>query len=259
MTVGPSRLSQIETPWSIIRRAHNGSEEDVRTAREALLESYGGAIRRYLMAVLRDEDATDELFQEFSLKLARGDFESASPDRGHFRSFVKTTIYHLIVDYRRRTNRNKVRALGVSDTVAAPDGVDGDEPFHQLWRQELLDRSWARLAAAEKERKAPYYSALRLLTDEPSQSSEAVAASLSERLGRTFTAENTRQVICRARRMFADYLVDEVSVSLDSCSREEIEQELIDLNLFRYCRNALANKPTRPQGRQSSSAEVPVE
>lgn len=258
MTAGPSRLSQIETPWSIVRRAHCGSAESVRRAREALLTRYGGAVRRYLRAVLRDEDATDELFQEFSLRLARGDFQSASAERGHFRSFVKTTLYHLIVDHRRRAGRAKARVRGIADRPA-PAAFAEEELFLQHWRQELLDRSWTRLAETQQQGKAPYYSALRLLTNEPTQPSDALAARLSEQLGRTVTPESARQVLHRARRMFAGYLVDEVSDSLETPSREEIEKELIDLDLLRYCRHALANKPACAPNRRSPAGEVASE
>ena len=99
-------LSHIQTAWSMVRRAH-GDHTAVQSAQQALLDRYGGAVRRYALAALRDEDAADEVFQEFALKFVRGDFEGADPERGRFRAFVKTIVYRLIVDYQRRRKKRQ--------------------------------------------------------------------------------------------------------------------------------------------------------
>ena len=43
-------------------------------ARHDLFDRYCGAAWRYMLAVTRDEQVAEELFQEFSLRLIRGDF-----------------------------------------------------------------------------------------------------------------------------------------------------------------------------------------
>ena len=48
------RLSRIQTLWTVVRRAHAGSEAAVHSAQEQLLNRYGGAVRRYLIGALRD-------------------------------------------------------------------------------------------------------------------------------------------------------------------------------------------------------------
>jgi RNA polymerase sigma-70 factor (ECF subfamily) len=105
-----------------------------------------------------------------------------------------------------------------------------------------LDRSWAHLQSAEQDRRAPYFSALRLVVDDPELSSAEIAQQLSERLGTEFTAGNVRVVIHRARQMFADQLVVEVADSLESAAPEEVEAELGELNLLQYCKSALARQ-----------------
>src|SRR5579885_2433544 len=105
MNASDDRLSQIQTLWSVVQRAHGDEAPVVRTAQEQLLATYGGAIRRYLLAAFRNEDTADEVFQEFSLRFVRGDFRHVNPDRGRFRSFLKTSLYHLIVDHHRRQQR----------------------------------------------------------------------------------------------------------------------------------------------------------
>ncbi|MGA2258986.1 MAG: sigma factor, partial [Thermoguttaceae bacterium] len=143
------RLSRIETLWSVVRQANNGSAEKAKQAQQTLLEHYGGAIRRYLLGSLRSEDAADEVFQEFSLKLVSGAFQKADASHGRFRSFLKTTLFHLIVDYQRRGKRNASRALPdeTPDRPFCEDRLAEEErAWTRSWREELLATGWSALA-----------------------------------------------------------------------------------------------------------------
>ncbi len=113
------RLSRIETLWSVVRQANEAVLEKAKQAQQTLLERYGGAVRRYLLGSFRNEDAADEVFQEFALKLVSGAFQKADASHGRFRSFLKTTLFHLIVDYQRRGKRDATRAL-LDDTPDRP-------------------------------------------------------------------------------------------------------------------------------------------
>src|SRR5437870_1809874 len=67
------RLSLIPTLWSLVSQAHNSTADAANAARQQLLERYGNAVHRYLRKVLRNEDAADEVFQDFALSLLHGD------------------------------------------------------------------------------------------------------------------------------------------------------------------------------------------
>jgi DNA-directed RNA polymerase specialized sigma24 family protein len=123
------RLSQLSTLWSQVCQAHHGPEEAMRSARQRLLERYGGAARRYLLGALREPDAADDLLQEFALRLLRGDFRRADPDRGRFRNFLKTTLFRLVVHFRRRQQRRPVPLLDAAAAacVADPEPADCSE------------------------------------------------------------------------------------------------------------------------------------
>ena len=97
----PDRLSRMQTLWTLVCKAHQGTDESGREARTALLERYGGAVRRYLLGAVRDADAADDLAQEFAVKFLRGDFRNADPEQGRFRSFLKTALFRLVVDFQR--------------------------------------------------------------------------------------------------------------------------------------------------------------
>src|SRR5438105_8496324 len=140
------RISRISTMWSLIYRAHHGSAEALKSARQELLERYGGAARRYLGKVLHNPDAADEVFQEFALQLVHGDLRGANRQRGRFRNFVKGTLFHLIADYRKR-RRQWPGPLPADGAALADDseGVASDRPFVESWCDELLARAWAAL------------------------------------------------------------------------------------------------------------------
>lgn len=94
------RLSRIDTLWSLVHRAHGGEPGQ---AVADLFARYGGAVHRYLRASLRDPDAADDLFQEFALRVVRGDFRNADLGKGRFRDYLKTAVIRMMVDHRRRT------------------------------------------------------------------------------------------------------------------------------------------------------------
>jgi RNA polymerase sigma-70 factor (ECF subfamily) len=248
-----SHLSRLETAWSLVRRAH-GDHTSVRTAQQRLLDRYGGAVRRYALAALRDADAADEIFQEFALKFVRGDFGNADPQLGRFRAFVKTVVYRLIVDYQRcRKQRHREGPMNadVAEPAAGDEERTDDAAFRTSWRDELLARCWQKLEADERRSGKPHYTALRFRVDHPDLRSPELAEGLSKKLGHATSAGAVRVLLHRAREAFAELLLDEVTESLAGGSLAEAEEELIELDLLEYCRPAL-DKRRRKQLRREA-------
>jgi RNA polymerase sigma-70 factor (ECF subfamily) len=235
-------LSNIQTVWSVVRRAH-AENTAMPEAQQLLLARYGGAVRRYALAALRNEDAADEVFQEFALKFVRGDFGQVAPERGRFRAFVKTVVYRLIVDYQRRAKK-RVREAPMHSNIAEPAAGSEEVPaddkaFQASWRDEMLAGCWAKLDEEEQTSGKPYHTVLRYRVDHPDLHSPELAAGLSEKLGKPINAGAVRVLLHRARDAFAELLLDEVLESLETGSLDEAEEELIELELLEYCRPAL--------------------
>jgi RNA polymerase sigma-70 factor (ECF subfamily) len=235
-------LSRIQTAWSLVRRAH-GDHTNIVEAQQTLLDRYGGAVRRYALAALRDEDAADEVFQEFAFKFVRGDFGNVDPERGRFRAFVKTVVYRLIVDYQRRQKKRRQESP-MHSNIAEPEVSEGDAPvddaaFRKSWRDELISRCWHGLEEEEQRSGKPHFTVLRYRVDHPDLHSPELAAGLSTRLGKTINAGAVRVLLHRARDSFAELLLAEVLDSLANDSLDEAEEELIELDLLEYCRPAL--------------------
>ncbi len=222
------RLSRIETLWSVVRQANDGSAEKARQAQQTLLERYGGAVRRYLLGSLRSEDAADEVFQEFSLKLVSGAFQRADASHGRFRSFLKTTLFHLIVDYQRRGKRDATRAL-LDETPDRPFCEDRlaeeDRAWTLSWREELLAKGWAALAKIEQSTGTPYYTVLRFRSEHPDLRSQEIADQLNGKVTKKLGSSSVRVLIHRARELLAEQVLDLVLDSIDSASLEECEEE----------------------------------
>jgi RNA polymerase sigma factor (sigma-70 family) len=240
-----SHLSHIVTHWSVVRRAHEGELEAVQSAQQQLLERYGGAVRRYLLAALKNEDAADEVFQEFALRFVRGDFQKADPGQGRFRSYLKTIVYRLIVDYQRRQHRQaRQQALPTEGPIWEVEAEENsDQRFTDSWRDELLARGWSALRDIEQREGKPYYQILRVRAEHPELRSGELAEHLSSSLDKPLTSGNVRVLLHRARQRFGELLLAEIAHSLATSNIEQIEQELIDLSLHSYCRDAIRRQP----------------
>ena len=242
------RLSRIQTHWSQVFQAHQGQGDAAAAAQRELLLRYHGAVYRYLLGTLRDPEAAEELTQDFAVRFLRGDFRRADPQRGRFRDFLKTAVRNLAINYWHQKQKDKEkgpRPLPDKDPAVAassPSDPDADPEFLASWRAELLARTWDALAKAPEPTGTPYHAVLLFKAAHPQARSAEVADHLGRELGRTFTEVGIRQALHRARQLFADLLVDEVARSLQTTDPEAIEQELIEVGLLGFCRNALQRR-----------------
>jgi RNA polymerase sigma-70 factor (ECF subfamily) len=234
------RLSRILTMWTLLRQAHGGEGDAAAWARQGLMKRYSSAIYRYLLAAVRDPHAAEDLTQEFALRFLRGRFQRVDPGRGRFRDYVKTVLFHMVDDHRRRTGRERGQvSLEDVEPAAAPAEAHGDDrAFLESWRQDLLGRAWRRLGEVAGATGQPYYAVLRYRVANPDVSSPRMAEELSAKLGKLLTAANARQLLHRAREKFAELLVDETLQSLGG-DADRLEEELTELNLLKYCRDAI--------------------
>jgi RNA polymerase sigma-70 factor (ECF subfamily) len=233
-----SRLSQISTLWSVVYQAREGQAE-ARTARKQLAARYDPAIRRYLLGALQDEDAANELAQEFALRFLSGELSGANMSEGRFRFFVKGAVLHLIADYYRRQKKEANFAERGVDVDALAEKPMSCEAFRDNWREEVLRRAWDALARVEQQTGQRLYSVLSFRVEHPTLSSQQMAEQLTEQLGKPVTAAGVRQSLHRARDKFADLLLAEVAQTLRAPTRADLEQELSDLQLMQYCGAAL--------------------
>jgi RNA polymerase sigma-70 factor (ECF subfamily) len=235
-------ISQITTIWDQIRNACGGVKPIDRDAVAAVMNRYHGAVYRYLLGALRDQDAAEELFQEFALRFLRGDLRGANPERGRFREYLKGVLRHLVADYTRKRQRQPRLLNDPGPGCDPPAGAEEDRVFLQAWRDELLAHTWEALAEADRQTGSSCYTVLRLRTEHPEWQTSEMAEQLAQQLGKAVSDQATRQMLYLARRQFADLLVREVQRSLGRSRPGKLEEELSDLGLLDYCRPALKRR-----------------
>jgi RNA polymerase sigma-70 factor (ECF subfamily) len=232
------RLSGISTRWTLVFQAHAGQADEATGARHRLLLRYSGAAFRYLLGAVRDADAAAELCQEFALRLVRGDFHAAQPERGRFRRYLRTALVHLVNDFH-RARRRWPGSLPAGCEPAAPAEEEAeDAAFLASWRDDLLNRTWDALARFN----AVYHAVLRFRIDNPDAASPRMAQELSARLGQPLTAPAVRKALQRAHEKFSGLLIEEVEASLEGATAEELREELERIDLLRFCRAALERR-----------------
>ena len=231
-----SHLSRIDTIWTLVHNA-NGSKTNGADAQSQLFDRYGLAVKRYLLGSMRNEDAAAEVFQEFALRLIRGDFRNASSDKGKFRSMIKTALYRLMIDYYRRNQKQRKLGAGneMQDVADEEEIGVGFDSFALSWRESLLVESWKRLEQLERTTGKPYFTVLRARVDQPRLTTPQLLDGLVQ-VGESFPTEAAFRVFLhRSRKRFAAILLQQVIESLQEPTDEDVELELIELGLHHFC------------------------
>lgn len=234
------RLSRIMTMWTVVRAAHSESADQAVAAQHRLVQRYSGAVHAYLLGAVRQEDVADELFQEFALRVVRGDFFRANPEKGRFRDYLRQSLIYLVNDHHRaRKAWHPQVEIDKIQPVAPTD--DDEQNFVSNWRQELLDRTWQTL----EETLPTYHAVLLFRIENPDVPSPQMAEHISQSLGKPMSAESIRKTLQRAHEKYADLLLEEVETSLVDPNPDDLAGELEALDLKKYCRPALERRLAR--------------
>lgn len=229
-------LENIQTLWSLVQQAHDDSGIE---ARKSLVLNYAPAIRKFVRVVVRDENLADELAQDAILRLLRGDFAGADPQRGRFRDLLKVAIRNMARNYWAKEKRR----AGVDydpDLMEGAAAEELDDAWTRSWRDSLLRIAWAKLEQFEQQNPSSRpYLVLKLRSELPQATSQELAEKLSEATGDTISDATYRQQLRRARVRFGEYLVNEVANGLEEPTPRLVQDELIGLGLFESIRDVL--------------------
>lgn len=236
----PDRIDQINTRWSLVRRAHtSGETQSAAEARQMLVMHYAPAVRKYVGGILHHTEDADELAQDVIVRLLRGDFAGANPDRGRFRDLLKTAVRNMIRNHWEKQGVRRPVEVEI-DLVASTQTNPVDDAWQETWQRTVVDHVWAALKEEEQREKGlPAYTVLRLRTTHPDDSSDQLAAKLSAVLGSPVRADACRQMLRRARVKFAEALVEEIRMGLTDPSEEQVREELAALGLLEYVEGIL--------------------
>jgi hypothetical protein len=217
-------LDQISTHWSAI------NDPGSFTLR------YAPAIRAYLMALLGDAHEADEAAQEFLVRVVEQGFPKANPEHGRFRDYLKVAVRNAALSRLRRK-----RPAPLDERVVEGLGSEGSEArWLSDWQRCLLDRAWRALESHQRQSPGNlFFTVLRVSVEHPDEDSAALAARVSALAGRDVRADAFRKQVSRARRLFAEFLLEEVSRTLSDTSPARVEEEMIEIGLWPYIRDFL--------------------
>ena len=235
------RLSELSTQWTMLFQAHHGTPEQMNDALRIMMLRYEGAVHRYFLKAVGDPEVVRELDQEFALRFLKGKFLKYDPKLGRFRDYVKRAVRNLMMDHHRQKGRTRRLDTDFDQAVVAGPGADEiDEQIIAAWRDELLDRAWNSLQELENRTGQPHHTILKCRARNPDLNSDQMAKQLAPVLGRSLSSGALRNRLQHAREKWVGFLVDEVKASLRTPSREEVEEELAELRLLRYCKPVMA-------------------
>jgi RNA polymerase sigma factor (sigma-70 family) len=215
----PPNLDHITTRWPAIR-------DPVQ-----FVLRYAPAVRKYLEALLRDPHDADEVEQEFLARVVERGFPNADPGRGRFRDYLKVAVRNAALNHLRRKRQAPPADLDRL-ALAAPED---EQAWVAEWQRCALNKAWR--ALDQHQARTPgnlAHTVLRLSVDHPDEDSEALAARAAAAAGRPLRAGAFRQQLRRARRLFAEVLLREVTQTLEDPAPRRVEEELIELGLMPY-------------------------
>jgi len=221
------------TQWSLVAAAADTGNPDCRAALAHLCEAYWYPIYAQVRQSGQDPDTAQDLTQGFFTHLLeKHSFKIASPDRGRFRAFLKTSLRNFMTN---EWHREAAEKRGGGKTPISLDFEDAEsrfkrepvEPrtpereFEKRWARALLGRALQNLRdsardAADKrrlERLEPY-----LTGQAGSASYRQTAADLD------MTEAAVKVAVHRLRRRFGELLRAAAAPTVND--PEEIDDEI---------------------------------
>ena len=147
---------------------------------------------------------------------------------------------NLVVDHHRRRQRQPVTLAGEPPAAEDQALTAGDAEFVRSWREKLLAQALEALAAQEHGQSLA--AVLQARIENPATTAGQLAQRLAGELGQSIDDGWIRKRLHYARKRFAALLIELVQATLDEPSLEDVTQELIDLELYERCREALTNR-----------------
>ncbi len=226
------------TRWSLVRSIRDDDESISRAALEQLCNSYWYPIYAFIRRSGRSPHDAEDFTQGFFTNLLDKEiFSMADPEKGKMRTFLLTCVRRYLGDEWDKAMAQKRGAkLLVSFDADWAEGRYATEPVDDLTPDRLFQRRWAltvlefslEVLANEHEAsgKDELFTALRPFLGFktfPEQRYETVAAKLGIPVG------TLKSHVSRLRDRWRALLFEQVSMTLDDPSPENIRAELAEL------------------------------
>lgn len=226
------------TRWSLVQRANGCVDHEALQALATLCESYWYPIYAYIRRSGHSAADAEDLTQGFFTRLLeKGTLAHADPAKGRLRSFLLTCVQnHLRNEHESATAQRRGAHLISSFDQAWAEERFAAEPADQLTPDRLYQRRWAltvlefTLQVLEQEYSADgkreLFAALRPCLG----FTKAKAPNYAEIAQRIDCSEGAvKTQVFRLRQRWREILFQQVSITLDDPTSDEIRGELAEL------------------------------
>ena len=215
-------LDEISTRWPMI---HDPAQFVLR---------YAPAIEGYLTALIRDPDQVDEVRQDFLLRVLQKGFGPEGNVKGRFRNYLKASVRNAALTHLRRKTPGQADSAILAQVADESDVPSIEKEWLDQWRRCVLEKAWEGLELYERQNRDNHaYTVLKIYVEHhATEDSEQLAVRASKRLKKSLRGDAFRKQLSRARRLFAKLTAQEVVQTIESPTRQRVEEELIDLGLF---------------------------
>lgn len=226
------------TRWSLVQRANGSVDDEALQALAALCESYWYPVYAYIRRSGHAAHDAEDLTQGFFARLLeKGTLAHADPTKGRLRTFLLTCVRnYLHNEHERASAQRRGAPLLTSFDAAWAEERFATEPAHDLTPDRLYQRRWAltvlefTLQLLEQEYSADgkreLFAALRPCLGFTKEKAPNYA-DLASRLACSEGAVKTH--VFRLRQRWREILFQQVSITLDDPTSDEIKGELAEL------------------------------
>lgn len=141
------------TPWTLVKKAQEVSQDERRQLAWELLRRYWKPIYAYYRSKRQTKQHSQDLVQDFFSTLVEKDRLAQVPGEARFRHWLMRCARNFLVDQQRKKATKKGRLQTGLPSMEDLKAVDGEpfEPtggkppeqaFHDAWRRDLLDRAF---------------------------------------------------------------------------------------------------------------------
>lgn len=213
-------LNRISTRWTAVNNP------------TLFVRRYGRAIRKYIATLIHDPNDAEEAEQEFMLRMVQKGFHTADANKGKFRYYLITVVRNAAMQWLLRRNQIPHSSANLEQM---PVSEASQLEWTSDWRKCILKAAWKSLEKYQKRTTNNLFcTALRVSAQYPDEDSPTLAKRVSEMSGQQLTPEAFRKQLSRARKRFADLIVQEVARTLAEPTLEGIKDELNCLDLMKY-------------------------
>lgn len=213
-------LNRISTRWTAVNNP------------TLFVKRYGRAIRKYIATLIHDPNDAEEVEQEFMLRMVQKGFHTADSNKGKFRYYLITIVRNAAMQWLCRRNQVPV---AIENLESMPVSEHAQLEWTSDWRKCILKAAWKALDKYQKRTPGNLFcTVLRVSAQYEDVDSPALAKMVSEMSGQELKPEAFRKQLSRARKRFADLIVQEVARTLVEPTLESIKDELNCLDLMKY-------------------------